>query len=129
MPRSKVPQEDVFVGDHGSGFFVQGPHVDVGYVVLAPGDEVPNHHHAHIDEGFYTIAGSVALWIDGTDRIDLRPGDFFLCDAGVMHYLVNEDHVPWRALFIKAPHVPGDRVTSAWRPGDAAPAKAERTGG
>jgi len=34
---------------------------------------------------------------------------------------VNEGSEPWQALFIKAPHVPGDGVVLEWHPGEPVP--------
>ncbi len=121
MKRAHVSELELRFGDHGPGYIAKGPRTDVGYVVLPPGGDFPNHYHRHIEEGFYTIAGTVTLWVDGVERHELRAGDYARCDPYEMHYFVNEGSEPWQALFVKAPHVPGDGVVLAWRPGDPVP--------
>ena len=121
MYKARIDETALRFGDHGPGYVVRGPRTDVGYVVLPPGQDFPNHYHETIEESFYTIAGSVTLWIDGSERVDLKAGDFFRCDPFEMHYFVNEGDEPWRALFVKAPFAPKDGVVVNWRPGDPPP--------
>ncbi len=121
MERANVSEIELRFGDHGPGYIAKGPRTDVGYVVLPPGKDFPNHYHEQIEEGFYTIAGTVTLWIDGSTKFELRPGDYFRCDPFEMHYFVNEGTEAWQALFVKAPHIPGDGVVLAWQPGEPVP--------
>ncbi len=122
MKRGHISELELRFGDHGPGYIAKGPRTDVGYVLLPPGKDFPNHYHEHIEEAFYTIAGSVTLWLNGTERFELRAGDYFRCDPFEMHYFVCEGDEAWQALFIKAPHVPGDGIVREWRPGEPVPA-------
>lgn len=121
MFKGRVTDVELRFGDHGPGYLVRGPRTDVGCVVLPPGKDFPNHYHGSIEEGFYTISGTVTLWLNGRERMTLRPGDYLRCDPLEMHYFVNEGDEPWRALFVKSPYAPKDGVVVEWRPGDPAP--------
>jgi len=56
MHKARVTDVELRFGDHGPGYIVRGPRTDVGYVVLPPGQDFPNHYHETIEEGFYTAA-------------------------------------------------------------------------
>jgi mannose-6-phosphate isomerase-like protein (cupin superfamily) len=108
-------------GDHGPGYLARGPLIDVGVIVLRPGDDYPNHYHAHCENLFFTLDGEATLWSDCRERFTLHPGDLHRCDPGELHYLVNEGGVTWRAMFIRAPYDPGDTIKVAWLPGQPPP--------
>jgi mannose-6-phosphate isomerase-like protein (cupin superfamily) len=127
MYRSSEDRLSYKYGDHGPGYFYRGPTIDVGVVVLRPGDEYPNHFHARSENTFFGLEGEAALWSDRRDRLPLRAGDMHRFDPGEMHYLVNEGEQPWRALFIRAPHDPSDTTRVLWRPG--APDRTETDAG
>jgi quercetin dioxygenase-like cupin family protein len=113
-------------GDRGAALLERGPAMDIGSIVLAPGDEVPNHYHTRVVEAFFTIDGAVTLWLNGTDRLDLGPGDYVSCEPYEMTYFVCPGPASWRALFVKAPHGPDDAVPRPWRPGEPAPSPPRR---
>lgn len=121
MLRARVADVELRFGEHGPGYIVRGPRTDVGTVVLPPGQDFPNHYHETIEESFYTIGGTVTLWLNGRERHELRPGDYIRCEPFEMHYFVNEGEEAWRALFVKAPYAPKDGVTVPWMPGDPPP--------
>jgi quercetin dioxygenase-like cupin family protein len=50
----------------------------------AQGEQPPLHLHKADDEGFYLLEGKLTLWA-GSDRIDLKPGQFALAPHGVPH--------------------------------------------
>lgn len=125
MFRAKSSEVELRFGHHGPGYIVRGPRSDVGIVVLPAGQDFPNHYHKNVEESFMTLAGSVTLWIDGRERVELVEGDFVRCDPGEMHYFVNEGDEDWRALFMKTPHDPKDSIVVAWHPGEEPPQKEE----
>jgi quercetin dioxygenase-like cupin family protein len=104
-------------GEYGPGYLARGPLVDMGVIVLRPGDDYPNHYHAHAENLFFTLEGEASLWSDCRERFTLRRGDLHRCDPGEMHYLVNEADATWRAVFVRAPHDPTDTIKVAWLPG------------
>ena len=121
MHRARIEDVELRFGEHGPGYIVRGPRTDVGYVVLPPGQDFPNHYHETIEESFFTVGGSVTLWLNGEQRYELRVGDYFRCDPFEMHYFVNEGSEPWKALFVKAPYAPRDGVVVEWKPGQPRP--------
>jgi mannose-6-phosphate isomerase-like protein (cupin superfamily) len=108
-------------GEYGPAYLARGPRIDIGVILLRPGDEYRNHYHQHSENSFVTIEGEAVLWSDGRERFVLRPGDLHRCDPGEMHYLVNEGTVAWRAVFVRSPYDPADTVDVAWRPGEPPP--------
>ncbi|WP_161880808.1 cupin domain-containing protein [Deinococcus alpinitundrae] len=120
MHKAKIDETPLRFDTYGPGYLARGPRTDFGVVVLPPGQDFPNHYHERTEETFYTLEGHVVMWTNGL-RIELGPGDYHRCDPMEMHYLVNEGEVPWRAVFIKAPHNPGDGVTVDWKPGQPVP--------
>jgi quercetin dioxygenase-like cupin family protein len=129
MQKARVSDVELRFGDHGPGYIVRGPRTDVGFVVLPPGQDFPNHYHETIEESFYVVSGTVVLWLNGRERHELEAGDFVRCDPFEMHYFVNEGTEPWQALFVKAPYAPKDGVTVPWKPGEPAPAVGAPTNG
>lgn len=121
MIKANTSEVELRFGEHGPGYIVRGPRTDVGFVVLPPGQDFPNHFHKETEESFYTVEGNVTLWINGREKHELSPGDFCRCDPYEMHYFVNEGNEPWKAVFIKAPHNPKDGVVVEWRPGEPPP--------
>ena len=47
--------------------------------------------------------------VDGTS-IRVKPGDAFKLSPGEAHNIINDADEDTRIIFIKAPHVPGDKV-------------------
>jgi quercetin dioxygenase-like cupin family protein len=121
MYRSRERDVTFKFEDHGPGYLVRGGAGDVGIVVLRPGDDYPNHYHAHSENSFFVLEGEAVLWSECRDRFPMEPGDFHRCDPGEMHYLVNDGDVLWRALFVRTPHDPSDTIIVDWRPGEPVP--------
>ena len=67
-------------GEYGPGYLARGPLVDMGVIVLRPGDDYPNHYHAHAENLFFTLEGEASLWSDCRERFTLRRGDLHRCD-------------------------------------------------
>ena len=107
-----------FDGISGPKYLMRGPRVDVGLVVLMPGEDFQTHYHRTIEEDFYTLEGNVDLYIKGDLFATLKPGD--LCHVPPLHphYLINRGTLPWKALFVKAAYDPKDKVNVEWLPGD-----------
>jgi quercetin dioxygenase-like cupin family protein len=54
-----------------------------------PGQIAPAHAHADMYEVFLCLSGTGSLVIDG-EAFDLTPGQFFLCEPGETHEIVND---------------------------------------
>ena len=57
------------------------------YVKVAKikGDAIPWHDHAHEDELFYIIEGSLLFEIEGQKPFTMEPGDLYIVERGVSH--------------------------------------------
>ena len=104
-------------GDWGPKYLVKGPRNDVGIVVLKPGQDFPAHYHERVEESFYTLEGEIQFYADQKLFV-LRTGDYFRCEPGVMHYVWNTGQSDWKALFIKTPYEPTDKVDVDWLPAE-----------
>ncbi|MDN3019060.1 cupin domain-containing protein [Paenibacillus sp. BSR1-1] len=103
----KKVHEDDFeyrFGDNGPKYLTKGPNVDVGVVVLKPGQDFQNHYHSVCEEIFYILEGKIDFYINGI-RVPVIPGDMIQCLPGDAHYLINQTDQPFKALFIKSPHI------------------------
>ena len=54
-----------------------------------PGQIAPAHAHADMYEVFLCLSGTGSLVIDG-EAFELTPGQFFLCEPGETHEIVND---------------------------------------
>lgn len=108
-------------GDYGPAYLMRGPRTGFGVFRLRPGDDMPNHYHAGLEESFFVIEGEATLWIDCKDRYTITEGDLYRAEPGELHYFVNESDAPFRGLFIKAPWDAEDTVQVPWVPGEPIP--------
>jgi len=104
-----------FDGVSGPKYLLRGPHVDIGLVVLMPGEDFNTHYHKEIEENFYTLEGSVDIYVND-EKMHLQTGDIIQVPPQNNHYLKNNGTVPWKALFVKAPYNPKDKVDVEWLP-------------
>ena len=105
-------------GDHGPKYLTTGPNVDLGVVVITPGEEHPCHKHIKQEESFLGLEGECAVYVDGK-KIILKKGDYLICEPGEAHLFRNESDKNFKAVFIKAPHLDEkDSVYIDWQPGE-----------
>jgi len=109
-----------FDGVSGPKYLMRGPRSDFGMVVLTPGEDFQTHYHRTIEENFFTLEGVVDIYING-EMFTLHPGE--LCHVPPLnpHYLINRGETSWKAIFVKAPYDPKDKVNVEWLPGDEFP--------
>ncbi len=103
--------------DHGPKYLTKGPNVDMGVVVITPGEEHPCHKHEKQEESFFVLEGECSVYVDGK-KVVLKKGDYLICSPGEAHYFHNESDADFKAVFIKAPHLEEkDSVYIDWKPG------------
>ena len=123
MKPFKIHESEVayrFDGISGPKYLMRGPRSDFGMVVLMPGEDFQTHYHRTIEENFFTLEGMVDIYIDG-EKWTLAPGELCHVPPLVPHYLINRGDAPWKAVFVKAPYDPKDKVNVNWLPGDKMP--------
>ena len=114
-----VNEHDVayrFENKSGPKYLLRGPNCDVGMVVLQPGEDFQTHFHKEVEEDFLTLEGEVEIYINEQTVHVLKPGDIIQVLPPNTHYLVNKGSVPWKAVFIKSPYDPKDKVDVSWTP-------------
>ena len=105
-------------GDHGPKYLTTGPNVDMGVVVITPGESHPCHKHVTQEESFLALEGECAVYVDG-ERVLLKAGGYLRCEPGEAHLFRNESDQPFKAVFCKAPHrQEKDSVYIEWEPGE-----------
>ena len=104
-------------GTHGPKYLTNGPMIDMGVVVIGPGEEHPCHKHTNQEESFFVLEGECSVYLDGK-KVVLKKGDYLQCELGESHMFINEGKNSFKAVFIKAPHLDyKDSVYIDWKPG------------
>ncbi|NOQ31735.1 MAG: cupin domain-containing protein [Helicobacteraceae bacterium] len=104
-------------GDKGPKYLTKGPNIDMGLVVITPGENHPCHKHVKQEESFLVIEGECAVYVDGI-RVLIKQGDYLRCDPGEAHMFCNESEKDFKSVFIKAPYFEiKDSVYIDWEPG------------
>lgn len=98
-------------GDWGTKYFVNGPHWEGGLVVFKPGQKLGEHFHQEVEEIFYFLEGCPVMIIDGKE-FRVKPGDVFKLALGEKHDIINDTEQPMKAIFIKSPYRPNDKIPS-----------------
>ncbi|WP_409294255.1 cupin domain-containing protein [Peribacillus sp. SCS-26] len=91
-------------GDWGPKYLSKGPNIDIGIVVLKPGQDFQNHYHTICEECFYILEGAIDFYIDNR-KVNVKSGDLLQVSPGESHYLINTSNEHFKALFIKSPHI------------------------
>lgn len=97
-------------GDWGTKYFMNGPHWEGGLIVFKPGQKLGAHFHREIEETFYFLEGTPKMIIDGQEY-RVSPGDVFKLAVGEKHDIINDTEHPIKAIFIKSPYLPNDKIT------------------
>lgn len=105
-----------FNGISGPKYLLRGPQVDIGMVIIMPGEDFNTHFHVEVEEDFFTLEGSVEIYIE-EKKIVLNEGDLIRVPPKSKHYLRNVGDKPWKAVFVKSPYDPKDKIDVEWIPG------------
>ncbi|UTW61112.1 cupin domain-containing protein [bacterium SCSIO 12741] len=75
-------------------------------------DTVRPHHHAEHTECIYVLEGEGTFYL-GTNKMELKPGDYVRIPQGVVHSFKTRSPVPAKVLSIQTPEFLGeDRIWS-----------------
>lgn len=95
--------------ESGPKYLLRGPNIDFGIVRLMPGEDFSNHLHESIEENFFVLEGEIDILVNDTLKT-IRTGDLIHVAPNETHYLKNNGQVPAKAVFVKAPYDPHDKV-------------------
>ncbi len=95
-------------GDCGVKYFMRGPRLDWGLILLKPGQVMGPHGHRQTEETFHCLEGTPTLVVDGRD-VPMVAGDVVRLDPLEKHDLRNDGATNARIIFIKTPYLPDDR--------------------
>ena len=96
-------------GDCGVKYFMRGPKIDWGLILLKPGQGMGEHGHREVEETFYCLEGAPTLIVDG-EEIQAEQGDIFRLEARERHDIRNDSSQPVKIIFIKTPYLPEDKT-------------------
>lgn len=93
----------------GPKYLFRGPRMEWGILILNPGNSLGAHYHNKVEETFYLLEGEAQLIVEGCEHT-VREGDAFRLEPGERHNLLNKSASRVRAVFIKCPYEPEDKV-------------------
>lgn len=96
-------------GDRGVKYLLRGPKIDWGLLLLKPGQKMGAHGHKEVEETFYFIQGSPKVIINDVEY-QAREGDAFRVEALEKHDVLNDTNKVVKAIFIKTPYLPKDKI-------------------
>ena len=96
-------------GDSGVKYFMRGPRIDWGMILLKPGQVMGEHGHQEVEETFYFLEGGPTLIVDG-EGIRTEQGDVFRLEPPERHDIRNDTAQAVKMIFIKTPYLPRDKT-------------------
>jgi len=97
-------------GMSGVKYLVRGPRIDWGVILFAPGEELGRHRHEEVEETFFFVEGRGGRFIvDGAEH-PIEAGMALRIEPGEVHNIVNDTDAPLKAVFMKSPYKPKDKV-------------------
>jgi quercetin dioxygenase-like cupin family protein len=109
MERVNEGEREFRFGDSGPKYIFRGPRIEWGVMIIKPGETLGKHYHNEVEETFYFIEGSPRIIVDGKSyRVNV--GDAFRLEPGEVHDIINDQDKAMKALFIKTPYNPDDKV-------------------
>jgi len=96
-------------GDWGVKYFMRGPKIDWGVILLKPGQSMGEHGHEQVEETFYCMVGAPTMIVDGRE-IPAEQGDVFRLEPPERHDIRNDTDADVKVIFIKTPYLPHDKT-------------------
>lgn len=111
MERVNEKEKQFRHGDSGPKYLVRGPKWEGGIVLFKPGQQLGAHYHKEVEETFYFLSGSGKIIINDQEY-RISPGDVYRLEPGEKHNIVNDTDEEIRAVFVKCPYLPEDKVSA-----------------
>jgi quercetin dioxygenase-like cupin family protein len=96
-------------GDWGVKYFLRGPKIDWGVILLRPGQTMGEHGHREVEETFYFAQGGGEMIVDGKPHPAVQ-GDVFRLSPPERHDIRNNTQAVAKVVFIKTPYLPNDKT-------------------
>lgn len=109
MQRVKESECKYRGGDSGVKYFIRGPKIDWGVILLLPGQTLGGHYHQEVEETFYVVQGRGTFVVNG-EKLPATEGDVFRMEPTDRHDIINDSGQPMKMVFIKCPYLPQDKV-------------------
>jgi len=97
-------------GASGVKYLFRGPRIDWGVILFAPGEELGRHKHNEVEETFYFVEGKGGRLILDDVEHPIEVGMAFRIEPGEVHNILNDSDAPLKAVFLKSPYNPSDKV-------------------
>ena len=110
MERVREQNQAYRGGTSGVKYLFRGPRIDWGVILFAPGEELGRHLHNEVEETFYFVEGAGGRVIINEREHPIRAGMAVRVEPGEVHDIVNDTRTPLKAVFIKSPYNPTDKV-------------------
>jgi mannose-6-phosphate isomerase-like protein (cupin superfamily) len=110
MEKTSEKEKSFRFGDWGPKYLINGPRWEGGFVVFHPGQKLGKHYHNEVEETFIFIEGSPKIIINDVEY-RAQPGDVFRIEPKESHDIINDTQQTTKALFIKCPYIPKDKVS------------------
>ena len=96
--------------DSGVKYLFRGPKLDLGVILLKPGEKMGVHGHNQVEEIFYFIQGAPKMLVNDVPH-GVKEGDAFRIDPLEKHDIHNDTDLPVKVVFIKCPYLPDDKIS------------------
>lgn len=110
MEHTNESEKEFRKGDSGPKYLFVGPNIDLGVMLLKPGEGMSGHYHNEVEETFYFPEGGPVITINGND-IETKDGDVFRLEPIDTHKIQNNTEKTIKVIFIKSPSIPTDKVS------------------
>lgn len=97
-------------GTSGVKYLCRGPRIDWGVILFAPGEQLGRHFHREVEETFYFVEGRGGRLIVDDAEHPIQIGAAFRIEPGEVHNIINDTAATLKAVFIKSPYQPKDKV-------------------
>lgn len=109
MERVNESEREFRHGDWGPKYLFRGPNIDWGIMIINSGQSLGAHYHNQVEETFYFLRGTPKMVINN-EEYRVKVGDAFRIEPKEKHDIINDTEGPIRAIFLKFPNLPKDKV-------------------